>query len=101
MAQIYVKVKDSSRWSTITALGGTEFTKKGEPVAVDEIYKEIIEANEFLEVVPEPKAKKSGKTGKEVQDPKDQLEDSAKLEPTGDAEADLKPTKSNKAVKDK
>ena len=95
MAQIYVKVKDGSRWSTITALGGTEFTKK-EPVAVDELYKEIVEANEFLEVVPEPKPKKSGKTGKEVQDPKDQLEDSAKLDPIGDAEADLKPGKAGK-----
>lgn len=85
MSQIYVKVKDGSRWSTITALGGIEFTKKGEPVAVDELYKEIVEANEFLEVVPEPKAKKSGKTGKEAQDPKEQLEDSAKLNPIGDA----------------
>lgn len=89
--QIFVQVRKDARFGSITALGGMEFTKKGEPIAVDEEYREIVEANEFLEIVAEPKAKQSGKTGKEKQDPKEQLEDSAKLNPDGDAEADLKP----------
>lgn len=93
--QIFVRVKKDSRFGSITALGGMEFTKKGEPVAVNEEYREVVEANEFLEIVPEPKPKKSGTTGKEKKDPKDELPDSAKLDPDGDPNADLK-TKADK-----